>query len=216
MDTKSVVLVFGGTGRTGRHFLSMALDAGHAVRALVRNPDDVTIRNPSLELHKGSITDDIDLDGLLQGANLVISMLGNAKLQRNNNVNTAFVRRLIPTMRRQGVKRFLYQAGGLTRRYKEPLPLTSWLVKNTFAQFSGLLGQHRDNEAVIAYLVEQAEDIEWMVHRASIVSDGPSKGILQRSRNRASLATFGDCAAYNLRTLKDDRAIHTYDLSCYS
>ena len=102
------------------------------------------------------------------------------------------------------------------RRYKEPLPLTSWLVKNTFARFSGLLGQHRDNEAVIAYLIEQAKDIEWMVHRASIVSDGRSKGILQRSETRASLATFEDCAAYNLRTLQDDRAIHTCDLSCYS
>ena len=69
---------------------------------------------------------------------------------------------------------------------------------------------------MIAYLVEEAQDIEWVVHRASIISDGPSKGTLKRSKTKGSLATFGDCAAYNLRTVMDDLAVHTYDLSCYA
>ena len=42
----------------------------------------------------------------------VISMLGDAKLQQSENVNAGFVKKLIPAMRRQKVKRFLYQAGG--------------------------------------------------------------------------------------------------------
>ena len=32
-----------------------------------------------------------------------------------------------------------------------------WLLKQTLVRFAGLLGQHRDNEAVIKYLVEDAE-----------------------------------------------------------
>ncbi len=91
-----------------------------------------------------------------------------------------------------------------------------WIMRNTIARFSGLLGQHEDNEAVIEYLVEEAEDIEWMVHRASIISDGPSKGVLERSRTQMSFATFGDCSAYNYRTVMDSSAIHTYDLSHYA
>ena len=118
-------------------------------------------------------------------------------------------------MRRQGVKRFLYQAGGFSRPYKERLSFMFWVLKNTLVRFSGLLGQHRDNEAVIEYLTKEAEDIEWMVHRASIISDGSSKGTLLRSKTKNSLATFVDCAMYNYGLLGDSSAIHICDLSYY-
>lgn len=82
-------------------------------------------------------------------------------------------------------------------------------------RFSGLLGQHRDNEAVLAYLMEEANDIEWMVHRASLYGDGASKGVLKRSTTKLSIAPFIDCALYNYYLLGDDSALHTYDLSDY-
>ncbi len=173
------------------------------------------MRSPHLELHQGSITNGANLDEMVEGVDFVISMLGDAKLQRHDKINTAFVHKLVPAMRRQGVKRFLYQAGGLTRPYKERLPLIAWILRNTVARVGGLIGQHEDNEAVLKYLVEEAGDMEWIVHRASITSNGPSKGILKRSKTRIGLATFKDCATYNYRTLMDASAIHTFDLSYY-
>src|SRR3546814_20764666 len=77
-----------------------------------------------------------------------------------------------------------------TNPYKEKLPFSTRLLKNTLVRMSGLLGQHRDNQAVIEYLVEQAKDIDWVVHRAGIFSDGPSKGVLVRSADRVSMASF--------------------------
>ena len=216
MNSNSTFLVFGATGRTGQHFVSLALKDGHKVRALARSPEKIAIQSPSVELHTGSVPDYDKIDELVKGVDFVVSMLGDAKLQRDKRVNTIFVQKLIPAMRRHGVKRFLYQAGALTRRYKEKLPLIPWVIRNTIARYSGLIGQHEDNEAVIEYLVEEAQDIEWIVHRAAIISDGPSKGILKRSKTQTSLATFGDCAAYNYHTIMDDDdAIHTYDLSYY-
>jgi len=214
--SKSIFLVFGASGRTGQHFVSLALEEGHQVRALVRNPEKVAIQSPHLELFTGSITDYDKIDELVHGVDFVVSMLGNAQLQKSANINTQFVKRLIPAMRRHGVKRFLYQAGGLTKPYKEKLPMLAWILKNTLARYNGLLGQHRDNEAVLKYLVEEAQDIEWIVHRASIIADKPSKGRLERSKNHFSLATFGDCAAYNYRLVMDDSAIHSYDSSHYA
>ncbi|OCT13527.1 NmrA family transcriptional regulator [Paenibacillus pectinilyticus] len=212
---KSTFLVFGATGRTGQHFVSIALKEGHKVRALVRNPEKMKIESTNLELIKGSISDYKHIDELLHGVDFVICMLGNAQEQNKGLVNTPFTKRLIPAMRRQGVKRFLYQAGGFTRRYKERLPLMTWIMKNIFARYAGLLGQHKDNEAVIEFLVEEAQDIDWIVHRASIISDGPSKGILKRDRTKVSLVTFEDCARYIYEILKDNSAIHTCDLSYY-
>ena len=215
-NSKLTFLVLGGTGRTGKHFVSIALNEGHKVIALVRNPEKNNEQNPNLKVIEGNINDYHSIDELLNGVDFVISMLGNAQLQKLENVNTEFVKKLIPAMRRQKVKRFLYQAGGFSRPYKEKLPFIFWVLKNTMVRFSGLLGQHRDNEAVIEYLTKEADDIQWMVHRASIISDGASKGTLSRSKTKNSLATFGDCAMYNYKLLFDDSAIHTCDLSYYA
>jgi hypothetical protein len=64
-------------------------------------------------------------------------------------------------------------------------------------------------------LHQSPNDLEWIVHRAGIYSDGPSKGSLQRSKRNLSVATFRDCADYNYRTVTDSTAVHTADLSHY-
>lgn len=91
--------------------------------ALVRNPEKVTSQSPNLKLIKGSITDYYEFDELLSNVDFAICMLGDAGLQKLENINAIFVEKLIPAMRRKDVKRFLYQAGGFSRPYKEELPL---------------------------------------------------------------------------------------------
>src|SRR5262249_13543238 len=86
-NTKSV-LVVGATGRTGQHFVSMALNEGHRVRALVRTPEKLVTQSSNLELHRGSISEPGSLDKLLDGIDFVISMLGDAKLQQASAINT--------------------------------------------------------------------------------------------------------------------------------
>jgi len=213
MSTPHTFLVFGATGQTGRHFISLALNDGHHVRVLARNPAKLDSTIPSLEIHQGSITESPDLDRLVDGADFVVSLLGDAQLQKTHKINTAFVRDLVPAMRRQGVTRFLYQAGGLSAPPNRRLSPALWAIRNTIAR--GYSGQHEDNEAVMRYLADEAMDIDWMVHRAGIGSDGPSKGDLERSSRRVSIATFRDCAAHNYRLLSDPTAIHTCDLSRY-
>ena len=205
--------MLGATGGTGRHFVSLALQDGHQMRALVRNLAKLTWQDANMEVQQGSITDELDLDSLVAGVDFVVAMLGDVHLQQHARLNTAFVGKLIPAMRRHGVKRFLYQAGGLSRPYQGQLTPFLWLIRNTLAR--GYEGQHEDNEAVMAYLATAAPDIEWMVHRAGIGSDGPSKGSLRRSADTFSIATHRDCAAYNYRTVQDAAAIHTCSLSCY-
>jgi nucleoside-diphosphate-sugar epimerase len=209
----STYLVFGATGQTGRHFTEQALADGHTVRALARNPAKLGEGRPNLEIHEGSITESPDLDRLVDGVDFVVSLLGDAAMQRTRKINTAFVRELVPAMRRHGVSRFLYQAGGLSAPPEGKLSPALWAIRNTVARSH--IGQHEDNEAVMRYLADEAVDIEWMVHRAGIGSDGPSKGVLERSSRRVSIATFADCAAYGYRLLSDPSAIHTADLSAY-
>lgn len=214
MAELSTILVLGATGGTGRHFVARALEDGRRVRALVRTPEKLSGSAKTIEVWPGSITDPIDTDALLHGVDAVVSMLGDVQMQKTAKINTAFVRKLVPAMRRQGVKRFLYQAGALSRPYRGRLTPALWTIRNTLAR--GYDGQHKDNEAVIAYLAAEAGDIEWIVHRAGIGSDGPSKGVLERSTTKFSIATHVDCAAYTYRTVMDASAVHTCDFSAYS
>lgn len=213
MTEQQTILVLGATGQTGQHFTRMALDAGHRVRALVRTPAKLRVDHRDLDVVQGSISDALDLDTLLDGVDAVAAMLGDRVAQQDRLVNAPFVRQLVPAMRRTGTRRFLYQAGGLSavpgRRLAPPLRF----VRRTIARSYD--GQHRDNEAVMRYLDAEARDIAWVVHRAGIGSDGASKGELRRSARWISIGTFVDCAAYTLRTLFDDSAVHTCDGSAY-
>ncbi|WP_144710673.1 NAD(P)-dependent oxidoreductase [Curtobacterium pusillum] len=213
MTTRQSLLVFGATGQTGQHFTRLALAAGHHVRAVARTPEKLQAADDELEVVRGSIGDDLDLDALLDGVDGVVMMVGDAAAQRERLVNTEFVRSLVPAMRRSRTRRFLYQAGGLSAAPDKRLSPVLRLVRSTIAR--GYIGQHADNEAVMRYLDREARDVEWMVHRAGIGSDGPSKGELHRSSTSMSIGTFVDCAAYNLRTLLDDSAVHTCDGSTY-
>jgi len=214
MARRSTFLVLGATGGTGKHFVAHALAAGQRVRALVRSPAKLPPGAENLEIRHGSITDMIDTDELVADVDFVISMLGDKKLQQDTKINTAFVKRLVPSMRRHGVKRFLYQAGGLSRPHGGHLSPILWAIRHTLAR--SFIGQHHDNEAVMEYLATEANDIEWIVHRAGIGSDGPSKGTLKRSTTKLSIATHLDCATYNYRTITDVSAVHTADLSHYT
>lgn len=212
MDPQQTFLVFGATGQTGRHFVAQALERGDIVRALARDTTKLP-DHPNLEAHQGSVPDVSDLDTLLAGVDAVAVMLGDAAVQRTRKVNTEFVQALVPAMRRTNVTRLLYQAGGLSAAPGRKLPIAFRIMRHTVAR--SFAGQHEDNEAVMRYLADHAPDIDWVVHRAGIRTDGPSKGILQRSQRRVSMAPFRDVAAYNHQLLTDDAAIHTCDLSAY-
>ncbi|GAB1734288.1 hypothetical protein NU195Hw_g8828t1 [Hortaea werneckii] len=205
-------LVFGATGGTGKHFVAQALKNGHKVRALVRSPEKLeNLSTTSLELRIGSMTNYEDIDQLTEGVTHVVLMVGDKKAQQESKINTAFIQRLVPSLRRNNVRRLLYQAGGLSRPYGESLTPVLWIIRNTIAR--GFDGQHCDNEAVMEYLATQASDIDWVVHRAGIGSDGPSKGVLQSSKANFSIATHMDCADFNYRTVLDPSMVH---LACFS
>ena len=202
------LLVLGASGGTGKHFTKRVLAEGRRVRALVRSPNKLPEAH-GMDVRQGSITDAVDTDALVEGVDAVVAMVGDTRLQADEPVVAHFVRRLVPSMRTAGVKRFLYQAGGLSRPYGGRLTPLLWSLRQMLPR--GYKGQHADNEAVMAYFATEASDIEWIVHRAGIGSDGPSKGVLQRSATEFSVATHIDCAKYSYRLVQDDTA----DFSCY-
>ncbi|MER5423861.1 NAD(P)-dependent oxidoreductase [Streptosporangium roseum] len=68
--------VFGATGGTGRHLVRQALDAGHEVTAVVRDPARLPIDHPALDIVVADIFDAVSLKPTLDGHDAAVSVLG--------------------------------------------------------------------------------------------------------------------------------------------
>ena len=72
------IALLGATGAVGSHFLTKALAAGYAVKALVRTPEKLR-KDASLSVLKGDVTSPADVAKLIRGVDVVVSCLGNVK-----------------------------------------------------------------------------------------------------------------------------------------
>ncbi len=70
------IALFGGTGKTGRLFMRLALEAGYKVVAYVRNPAKLNIDNENLEIVKGELGNLKQVEEVVRRSDYVISFLG--------------------------------------------------------------------------------------------------------------------------------------------
>ena len=73
--TKKTITIIGATGNTGLCLVKQALDAGHIVKALVRNPEKLTT-NENLSVTQGNVTNYNDVKASLEGSTDVLVSLG--------------------------------------------------------------------------------------------------------------------------------------------
>ncbi len=66
------IVVYGATGEVGSHVVSEALDRGHRVTAVSRNPAQVDMRHDNLSAVEGDLLDTASVDATVAGADVVI------------------------------------------------------------------------------------------------------------------------------------------------
>lgn len=78
------LLVLGGTGGTGRQVVSQALEGGHDVTVLAREPGKLTIQHPRLKIIRGDTTaGGASLTGGMRGHDAVVSAIGRGIVLSN-------------------------------------------------------------------------------------------------------------------------------------
>src|SRR5258705_2889499 len=70
------IMVFGATGGTGKLVVEQALEAGHQVTVVVRNPGKITFRHKSLKIIKGDVLHPGTFENEIKGHDAVVSCLG--------------------------------------------------------------------------------------------------------------------------------------------
>jgi len=105
------ILVVGSTGPQGREVVAQALGAGHAVRALARNPSALQPA-AGLEVVRGDVFDQPSLDAAAHGQDAAVVILGVslAAASRPTNVFSQGTRNLITALKSAAVRRLIVQS----------------------------------------------------------------------------------------------------------
>jgi putative NADH-flavin reductase len=194
------VLVLGATGGTGHQVVTQALQQGHTVTALVRDPGRLSVASDRLRVLTGSVTEDGSLPTAVRGQDVVISALGVGKSFKSNGLIAASVPRIVRAMKAEGVRRLVFtSAFGVGETFRD-VPLVPRLFIRTL-----LRDVYRDKNAGESQLVDSG--LDWTLVYPTGLADRAATG-RYRVGERLALRGFpsiprGDVAAFLLAQIDD-------------
>ncbi|TDD89561.1 NAD(P)-dependent oxidoreductase [Actinomadura rubrisoli] len=189
--------VFGATGGAGVQVVRQALDAGHAVTAVVRNSGGLPAElRDRADVVTADVMDPGAIEEAVKGRDAVISAIGTREGRRPTTVCAASSASIIAAMRAAGAARFLMVSaagvavepgdGPFTRYVAKPLIIQP-LLRHGFADMRTAERHVRDS------------GLDWTIVRPPRLKDGPGKGEYRKavdgavpgrfSIDRADLAT---------------------------
>ena len=113
-DQLAVACLFGATGKTGCLVLERALEAGHQVQALVRDPATLTITSDRLVVVTGEVLDAESVNQTVRGTEVVLNLFGQVRGSPKTLQNDG-TRLIVESMLRHNVKRLVTLSGGALR-----------------------------------------------------------------------------------------------------
>lgn len=135
------IVVFGAGGRVGRRVVEYALEAGHEVRAIVRNQATFPFQKSSnLHIDTGDVLAPLVTQMCVRGAEAVISAVGNRAFDEDTTLRTEATRLILQAMNVHGASRLLLvSAAGL-------LPYKPGILRGEYFGVSGferIFADHR-------------------------------------------------------------------------
>jgi nucleoside-diphosphate-sugar epimerase len=178
------IVVFGANGGTGRLLTRQALDAGHEVVAVTRQPGQFPLAHPCLTVTIGDAHDRVAVARAIDGSEAVLSTLGVPFTRRPISIYSAGIANIGAAMARLGVTRVVAVssaatephrhegAGFLMNRVMQPL-VTATIGRTTYA----------DMRAMETYL--RHSELDWTVVRPSGLFDAPDVSRYELREDRA-------------------------------
>ncbi|GAA2719127.1 SDR family oxidoreductase [Actinocorallia aurantiaca] len=196
--------VFGATGGTGQHLVRQALDAGHHVTAVVRNPGGLP-RHPLLETVVADVMDSAVIGPALTGRDAVVSALG-PRGKGETTVCSDGARSISTAMRAAGGRRLIVVTasghivdegdGPFTRNLVKPL--LGRFLREAFADF------------VRTEQVVRDSGLDWTLMRPPRLTDGdprPYRTAVDRNVRGGITLARADLAHAILNVLDDSTTV---------
>jgi len=100
------IMVFGSTGRSGREIVQQALDAGHKVTAVARNPESLHIPRVNLTVVKGNVLDAESFRAAIREQDIIISALGS-EFNEATKIYSQGIANMLSSMQENEIKRII-------------------------------------------------------------------------------------------------------------
>ena len=203
------VAIFGATGLLGRECLSQCLAAGHEITVLARTPSKLPAElRDRITIIEGDGLDPGAVEQALAGGTDAILFAVGIDKRSPEDLCTDVTRNILTSMRKLGIKRFVWCGGGNTVSDEDVVSFGSKFVEWFTRTFMAL--RHRDKLHQIA-LLNESRDVEWVGIRPLQMNKGPRHGKYRVGFDRYSgfsKITAADCAHAMIRMLNDDTWLH--------
>lgn len=164
------LLIFGATGGTGRALVEQALEQGHTVTALVRNPSALVTKHENLTIAKGNVLDYDAVEAAIKGQDAVLSALGTKVLTKNTILSDG-TKNIIRAMEKLGVKRFICESSlGVSDSKGQSGFLYNYILIPLF-----LRNIFADKEVQERYIKDSI--LDWIIVRPAELTNAPRTGI---------------------------------------
>jgi putative NADH-flavin reductase len=197
------IAVFGATGGTGRNIVEQALEAGHQVNILVRNPARLSDAARQATTITGDVLDAQKVHDTISGVDAVVVSLGSRSDSPDHTVSEG-TKNIIDSMQKLGVNRLVVITSLGVGESKNQVPLVFKLVMKTIMR--KIIADKERQEKFV-----QTSGLDWVIVRPGELSNDPPTGDYTYGVDPSIMAgkvSRGDVAAFVLRNIHDDQFLH--------
>ena len=197
------VLIIVATGGTGRELVKEALERGHDVTALVRQPEKLRITHERLRVVRGDVLNYDSVVDAMRGQGAVFCALGHKQWFRPTRILSDGTRNILRAMQSAGVKRFVGETSlGVGDSFgRLGLYYTLFTIPFILPFYFWDKGRQ---EAVI-----RASDLDWIIVRPAALTNFRARG---QYRHGPKIGNYlwtdcisrADVADFMLNQLTDD------------
>jgi len=166
------LLVIGANGGIGKQTVEIALKAGHHVTAVLRNPANLTVKHPNLEIVKGDVMYPDTFERYLENKDAVISALGAREATKPTTLYSEGNKNLLNAMNKKRLRRiFVISASALD--ISPVLPFFVRLVAKYILQ--KVLQYMYDDQRLMEKFVKES-NTDWTIMRPPRLTNKPVTG----------------------------------------
>ena len=199
------IIIFGATGGTGQALVKQALEKGHTVTVLARNPEKVEIRHANLSVIKGDVLDTASVEKAIAGHDAVLVALGVKPPSRAVVVGPG-TKNIINAMKKHDIKRLIVESAMFMDDTVRKNSFLISILTKTFMK--GLYADKLVQEATI-----RESDMEWVIIRPVGLTNGPKTEIYRfgeslKLKGISPTISRADVADFMLKQLNSNTNIH--------
>jgi len=177
------IFIAGANGGIGRQAVEQALQAGHRVTALVRNPAKLRLIHPNLNIIKGDIMQPESFADEMNGQQIVLSALGVSGglfSDKPTSLYSQGTANLLKVMEQHGVKRVIC----ISASALEISPVIPWYVRLVARYVIQRLLKHMYTDLRRMEAIVKESSADWTIIRPPQLTDKPLTANYRTAVNR--------------------------------